>query len=272
MILPLKCLLTLMIQIEKSMSSWWFTLVYIEKFASTPSSSDNIGSYLISTVEDEYLNNTGFILSAYLSTITKPKKVILVGTIITICYDKIWYYNACNHCKSGVEETFVTVDKKDGSSGLEDKKTVMCTNADCKEVDIVSFPRFKIVIRVHDSYGTITLTLFDFEAYKIFKKLQKNWCKCKMRSWLLVVSPNYILIVFDILIGQKLAFIITVSKFNIKYQVENYGISMLTLDPDIVSALYAKFKIHEYEKSDSSSVQPFEIQSIPCDVSKVYFL
>ncbi|XP_022003873.1 uncharacterized protein LOC110901349 [Helianthus annuus] len=245
-----------------------FKKCFVDKFASTPSESDNVGSYMVSSAEDEFLNNTGFVLSAYLSTIQKPKKVILVGTVIGICTDKIWYYNACNHCKSSIEETYVTVDNEDGSGGLDEKRIVMCTNAKCKGVDIVSFPRYKIPIRVQDSYGTVTLTLFDFEAFKLFKKTAKELVEVHDEELASGGVPKPYPELFDILVGQKLGFIINVLEFNIIHQVENYGISMLTSDPNILAGLYAKFKIHEYENSESTGAQPSGIQSVACDVSK----
>ena len=39
---------------------------------------------------------------------------------------------------------------------------------------VFNFDRFKIPIRVQDSSGTVSLTLFDFEAYKILKKSAKE--------------------------------------------------------------------------------------------------
>ncbi|KAJ0543843.1 hypothetical protein HanLR1_Chr09g0334321 [Helianthus annuus] len=58
-----------------------FKQSFIEKFLSSPSSSDNIGSCLISSDEDEFLNNTDFLLSVYLSIITQ---IMLVGTFTAI--------------------------------------------------------------------------------------------------------------------------------------------------------------------------------------------
>ena len=39
---------------------------------------------------------------------------------------------------------------------------------------VFNFDRFKIPIRVQDSSGTVSLTLFDYEAYKILKKSAKE--------------------------------------------------------------------------------------------------
>ncbi|XP_022026916.2 uncharacterized protein LOC110927872 [Helianthus annuus] len=43
---------------------------------------------------------------------------------------------------------------------------------------------------------------------------------------------------------------------------------MATSDPNIISALYTKFKIHQDDQSESSGVHLSEIQSVPCEVSK----
>ncbi|MFS7961606.1 hypothetical protein Hanom_Chr08g00717101 [Helianthus anomalus] len=57
---------------------------------------------------------------------------------------------------------------------------------------------------------------------------------------------------FDILINQKFAFQIKISSFNISNQIENYGISMLTSDDDILYALENKWKINDSDMSESN--------------------
>ncbi|XP_022031273.2 replication protein A 70 kDa DNA-binding subunit E-like [Helianthus annuus] len=160
------------------------------------------------SVEDEFLNNPDFMLIGFLGTISTTKKVLVVGTITAICTNKLWYYNGCNHCKSGVEERFVTKENPDGLSDVYHEKLLVCTNDKCEGVDIYSIPRFKIPIRVQDSSGIVSLTLFDFEAYKILQKTAKE-----------LVS--------------------------IQDQVENYGISMATNDDEILSALCTKFNLNQ---------------------------
>ncbi|XP_022008320.2 replication protein A 70 kDa DNA-binding subunit E-like [Helianthus annuus] len=204
---------------------------YVEKIYASSSSNDHVGSIVISSVEDEFLNNPDFMLIGFLGTISTTKKVLVVGTITAICTDKLWYYNGCNHCKSGVEERFVTKENPDGLSDVYHEKSLVCTNDKCEGVDIYSIPRFKIPIRVQDSSGTVSLTLFDFEAYKILQKTAKE-----------LVS--------------------------IQDQVENYGISMATNDDEILSALCSKFNLNQHEQSESLDVPDSCSLSTPVDLMK----
>ncbi|XP_022024355.1 uncharacterized protein LOC110924673 [Helianthus annuus] len=98
---------------------------YVEKISSSSSSNEHVGSNVISSVEDEFLNNLDFMLIGFLGTISTTKKVLVLGTITAICTDKLWYYNVCNHCKSGVEERFVTKENADGSFNVDHAKSLL---------------------------------------------------------------------------------------------------------------------------------------------------
>ncbi|XP_035840275.1 uncharacterized protein LOC118487493 [Helianthus annuus] len=143
---------------------------YAAKISASSSSNENVGSYIISTVEDEFLNKGDFILIALLGTILEKKKVLVLGTVMTICTDKL-----------------------------------------C----------FKIPIRVQDSSGTVSLTMFDYEAYKIFKKSAKELLAIQDQVVNSGEIPNPYPEIFDTLVGKKYAFVINVTEYNIEYQVEN---------------------------------------------------
>ncbi|MFS7928556.1 hypothetical protein Hanom_Chr04g00322151 [Helianthus anomalus] len=64
-------------------------------------------------------------LLGFLGTILKTKKVLVLGTITTICTDKLWYYNGCNHCKSSVEERSVTKENVDRSCDVDHTKALV---------------------------------------------------------------------------------------------------------------------------------------------------
>ncbi|KAJ0603204.1 putative nucleic acid-binding, replication factor A [Helianthus annuus] len=192
---------------------------YVEKISASSSSNDHVDSIVISSVEDEFLNNPDFMLIGFLGTISTTKKVLVVGTITAICTDKLWYYNGCNHCKSGVvEERFVTKENPDGLSDVYHEKSLVCTNDKCEGIPI----------RVQDSSGTVSLTLFDFEAYKILQKTAKELVSIQDQVVNSGEIPNPYPEIFDTLIGKRYAFIISVKDYNIKHQVENYGIPMAT--------------------------------------------
>ncbi|KAJ0814129.1 putative nucleic acid-binding, replication factor A [Helianthus annuus] len=207
-------------------------------------------------------------LISFLGTISTIKKVLVVGTITAICTDKLWYYNGCNHCKSGVEERFVTKENPDGLSDVYHEKSLVCTNDKCEGVDIYSIPRFKIPIRVQDSSGTVSLTLFDFEAYKILQKTAKELVSIQDQVVNSGEIPNPYPEIFDTLIGKKYAFIISVKDYNIEHQVENYGISMATNDDEILSTLRAKFNLNQHEQSESLDVPDSCSLSTPVDLMK----
>ncbi|KAM0023582.1 putative nucleic acid-binding, replication factor A [Helianthus debilis subsp. tardiflorus] len=212
---------------------------YLEKEFSNSSSIKQSSSQVISSAEDEFLNAEDFVLTAYIASISVEKKVIIVGTVIAISNDKPWYYLSCNNY--------------DGSFDVLDEKTFECINSDCDAVDVVPVYRYKIPLRVQDSTGTVSCTLFDYEAIKLIKKTSKELLDVYSKvdnstegSFQSLPSE------FDILINKKFAFQIKISSFNISNQIENYGISMLTCDDDILSALENKWKINDSDMSDSN--------------------
>ncbi|CAI9300059.1 unnamed protein product [Lactuca saligna] len=95
---------------------------------------------------------------------------IIVGTIYGIRQDIDWYYDACTNCgkKVQTEDLFSGADSGDASVVLK------CNGDNCKNKTISSVPRYKIPIRVQDDSGTITLTLFDRDAYRIVKKRARD--------------------------------------------------------------------------------------------------
>ncbi|KAJ0435587.1 putative nucleic acid-binding, replication factor A [Helianthus annuus] len=139
---------------------------FLSKLAASTESSSHAGSYMMCSVEDEFLNNDVFSPIAYLGSIIELKKVVVVGTIVAIVSNKMWYYDGCNYCKSKVEQKFETYDKDDGTSDVRDEKLYQCSYKDCNGTEVFPLSRFKIPIRVQDSTGTVTLTLFDHEALK----------------------------------------------------------------------------------------------------------
>ncbi|KAJ0745109.1 putative replication protein A, OB [Helianthus annuus] len=226
---------------------------YLEKEFSKSSSSKQSCSQVISNTEDEFLNAEDFVLTGFIASIDVEKKVIIVGTVIAISNDKPWYYLSCNVCKKQIEEKTELVERDDGSFDVLDDKSFECINPDCDAVDIVPVHRYKIPLRVQDSTGTISCTLFDYEAIKLLKKTSKELLDIYSKvdtstegSFQSLPSE------FDVLLNKKFAFQIKISNFNITNQVENYGISMLSYDEDLLSALEKKWKLNESDFSESN--------------------
>ncbi|XP_035838813.1 uncharacterized protein LOC118486455 [Helianthus annuus] len=116
---------------------------FLSKLAASTESSSHAGSYMMCSVEDEFLNNDVFSQIAYLGSIIEPKKVVIVGTIVAIVSDKMGYYDGCNHCKSKLEQKFETYDKEKGTSDVRDEKVYQCSNKDCQGKEFFPLSSFK---------------------------------------------------------------------------------------------------------------------------------
>ncbi|KAL8267139.1 hypothetical protein R6Q59_004483 [Mikania micrantha] len=115
-------------------------LDYLAKMSTETSSSyRSIGSSIVTSIEDEFLEKIEFSTIADISGIVEVKSLIVVGTVKGVCKDISWYYNACSNCSRKVKIEF---------NDAEDKK-------------------IKIPIRVQDYTGVVSLTLFDREALKL---------------------------------------------------------------------------------------------------------
>ncbi|KAJ0783163.1 putative replication protein A, OB [Helianthus annuus] len=245
-----------------------FRQKFLAKLAASTESSSHAGSYIMCSVEDEFLKNDVFSPIAYLGSILEPKKVVVVGTIVAIVSDKMWYYDGCNYCKSKVEQKFETYDKDDGTSDVKEEKLYQCSNKDCNGKEVFPLSRFKIPVRVQDSTGTVTLTLFDHEAMKFVGKTAKELIEIQDELLRSNKNPGEYPVEFESLLNIKCAFVIKVSDFNIVNAVENYGISIVTTDEDILDKLNKKFKIDQLDVSDSFGMTQSEFQATGGDSFK----
>ncbi|XP_076928928.1 uncharacterized protein LOC143593069 [Bidens hawaiensis] len=87
------------------------------------------------------------------------KNIIIIGTVKAIVGNKEWYYNGCKRCSRKVSEVLV-----DG------QKVYECKIASCNSQGVIAGPRFRIPIRVQDTTGVVSLTLFDRDARQLFNK------------------------------------------------------------------------------------------------------
>ncbi|CAI9273922.1 unnamed protein product [Lactuca saligna] len=126
------------------------------------------------TEHDDFLKNHLFSNIEDLFEPLEEKTVIIVGTVKGIRQNIRWYYLACSNCKKSAKEKESSTDKVDGSHEVAEIVTYECANLKCKNIKISVIPRFKIPLRVQDNTGTLTLTLFDQEAKKLFKYTAKE--------------------------------------------------------------------------------------------------
>ncbi|XP_035834248.1 uncharacterized protein LOC110888836 [Helianthus annuus] len=238
-----------------------FKQKFLAKLSASTESSSHAGSYMMCSVEDEFLKNDVFSPLAYLPSILEPKKVVVVGTIVAIVSDKMWYYDGCNYCKSKVEKKFETYDKDDGTSDVRDAQLYQCSNKDCNGKEVFPLSMFKIPVRVQDSTGTVTLTLFDHEAMKFVRKTAKELIQIQDELLKTNDFPREYPVEFEELLNLKCAFVIKVTDFNIANGVENYGISVVTTDDDILDKLNKKFKIDQIDAYETFGMSQSELQT-----------
>ncbi|CAH1439265.1 unnamed protein product [Lactuca virosa] len=131
----------------------------------------NPSSSLIVDTSQSYSEYDDFLIKHNFKNVVdfhEPREVgkfIIVGTIYGIRQDIDWYYNACTKCGRKVNERNVFTGPESGDASV----LYECFNDKCADKKISSVPRYKILIRVQDDSGTITLTLFDRDAYKLVK-------------------------------------------------------------------------------------------------------
>ncbi|XP_076934738.1 uncharacterized protein LOC143601131 [Bidens hawaiensis] len=135
-----------------------------------------------------------------------------------------------------------------GSDGKEKVRKLMenvgegvteyeCKTVRCNVLDVVSTPRFKIKIRVQDSTGVVSLTLFDRDAKMLINKTAVELIDSQKKN---EVENAGFPAELDSLLEKKFAFKIDVAEFNFRNIVEDYGINKLTDDTNILSELQKK--------------------------------
>ncbi|KAJ0566915.1 putative transcription factor B3-Domain family [Helianthus annuus] len=99
----------------------------------------------------------------------QQKFIIILGTIKSFASEDSWFYNACKSCNKKVLTNTIFKDKQDVSEGYDEVTVLECQTDRCNKRTVVSVPRIKVLIRVQDCTGIITLTLFEREVVKLLK-------------------------------------------------------------------------------------------------------
>ncbi|XP_076887172.1 uncharacterized protein LOC143537249 [Bidens hawaiensis] len=160
-----------------------------------------VGSSMLLAVKDEFLKNFPFYSISDLCTILEAKNVIIIGIVKEIVGNKEWYYNGCKRCSRKVTSVFV-----DGVKVYE------CKSSSCNSLGVNARTRFRIAIRVQDTTGVVSLTLFDRDARQLFNKAAGHF----------VTSD------------------VEVSDYNIRNSYDVYDVSKLTDDDDVLNDLDKK--------------------------------
>ncbi|XP_076941445.1 replication protein A 70 kDa DNA-binding subunit B-like [Bidens hawaiensis] len=167
-----------------------------------------------SSVDDEFLKATDFFNICDICTIIFPKNIIILGIIKAICPDRKWYYIGCNTCSCKLMEN-------NGEGGNEyECKTERCN--------------IQIKIRVQDSTGVVSLTLFDRDAKMLINKTVAELIDYQKQN---EVENGEFPAEFDCLLEKKFAFKVDVADFNFRNNVEDYGINKLIDGTNILTEL-----------------------------------
>ncbi|KAI3811042.1 hypothetical protein L1987_20758 [Smallanthus sonchifolius] len=207
------------------------------------------------SIFDEYVVNTEFNNTAEVN-LGKVKQVVIVATVELIPPEIPWYYLSCKTCNRKLTKI------NDGGdiSGAElvDQDVIYeCKTVGCNPTAVPCSQSLKVPLTVHDSTGTLSLTLFDCEATKL---LEKN-ASVLIDKHLSRGDKGLYLDEFSELLGKKFEIKIDITEFNIDNKHWYFGISKLNDNVDIISELEKKANNYEPDNSESISNTLTEIPS-----------
>ncbi|XP_076935569.1 replication protein A 70 kDa DNA-binding subunit B-like [Bidens hawaiensis] len=225
-----------------------FKKSFLSNIGEETSSHRSVGTSMVSSLEDEFLNDIDFINIREINEIKEVKSLIVVGKIKALCIEKSWNYRSCDLCKNGVETTTVRIDKGENPADFEVAKQYKCLNDNCNQTIVSSLMiRYKIPIRVQDCTGTVTLTMFEREANKLIGRIAKDVLDEQEQSAEFLTLPA----AFNVLLERKFAFRIEIKNYNLDNNAEYFSITKLTEDLNIISKLENNFYNNQVEDSDS---------------------
>ncbi|XP_052622302.1 uncharacterized protein LOC111911148 [Lactuca sativa] len=197
------------------------------------------------TEHDDFVKNHLFSNIEDLFEPLEEKTVIIVGTVKGIRQNIRWYYLACSNCKKSAKEKESSTDKVDGSHEVAE------------------------IVTYEYNTGTLTLTLFDQEAKKLFKYTGKElYDKNKKLGYNLELYPMELKVVLD----RKLAIKIDITRYNVDNKSNIYGISRLTENADIIDELEKNNLTPQPANSDSFMIGSSDVGSHDTKVLKDSFL
>ncbi|KAF5766025.1 putative nucleic acid-binding, replication factor A [Helianthus annuus] len=204
------------------------------------------------SMSDEYLSNISFSMIGALSEISQEKFVIILGTIKSFASEDSWFYNACKTCNKKVITNTICKDKEDGSQGYDEVTVSECQTDRCNKRTVVSVPRIKVLIRVQDCTGIVTLTLFEREVVKLIKVNANQLLDKNME----LASEGNFPKELKALLNRRFAFEIAIGSFNIKNKSDGYPVSKLTENPAIIKDLDRHFDAFQPADDEPLNVVP----------------
>ncbi|KAJ0575887.1 putative nucleic acid-binding, replication factor A [Helianthus annuus] len=219
---------------------------------STSSGYSGLSSPVMKSMAEEYLSGISFSTIGALSGISEEKFVIILGTIKSFASEDSWFYNACKTCNKKVFTNTISKAKEDGSEGYDEVTVLECQTDSCNKRTVVSVPRIKLLIRVQDCTGIVTLTLFEHEVVKLLNVNANQLLDNNME--VTYTSEGNFPSELKALINKRFAFKIAIGSFNIKKKSDGYSVSKLTENPSIIKELDTHFDV--YQAADEEPLDP----------------
>ncbi|PWA67226.1 replication protein A 70 kDa DNA-binding subunit B [Artemisia annua] len=173
---------------------------------------------------------------------------VIVGTICAINEEDGWWYLGCGKCKKKVVKASEVVDleaetpQKSASGPTE----WYCTK--CEAVCSSLKSMYRLQIRVHDSTGTCSLSLFNDEV-QAYVDSDSSFVPPEITS----------------IIGTKYAFKVFMDKFNATKLLPVFNVKSMSVDPQIIASLQAATTPAKPDNEGTSAgvpvVTPFELES-----------
>ncbi|CAH1416099.1 unnamed protein product [Lactuca virosa] len=208
------------------------------------------------TAHDEFLKNHMF---SNIDDLRKRSLLLVLLREYIKTYDGITLLVAT--AKKSAKEKESSTDKVDGSHEVAEIVTYECANLKCKNIKISVIPRFKISLRVQDNTGTLTLTLFDQEAKKLFKYTAKElYDKNKNLGISLDLYPMELKVVVD----KKLEIKIDITSYN----VDNKNIASQETKVVKDSFSHTGENLTSCARDNSTATSPTKLVSTPTELKR----
>ncbi|XP_022003815.1 uncharacterized protein LOC110901287 [Helianthus annuus] len=181
-------------------------------------------------LKDTTITNVGAVWE-----ISKPKSVVIVGTVISV--NKCWYHMTCPKCSHKatleVEELFAP----DCFDDFQQFDVYYCSNYQCSENTVEPVPKFKINLEVSDESDDVELILFHDQAVQLFNKSPKLLIEENTMSDDIMKLPEDI----ELIVGKVFAFKIEVTEHNLVHYDEVYGITHISDDANLIVEIKNNF-------------------------------
>ncbi|PWA71523.1 replication protein A 70 kDa DNA-binding subunit B [Artemisia annua] len=230
--------------------------------------SDETSEHTISiSTASRYSTKEDFTTSAEMRHIVElldiPKGTpsVIVGTIIAICEDEGWWYLGCGKCKKKVVKASDIVDLESETPKKQVGGPTEWWCSKCGEICSSLKTQFRLQVRVQDSTGTCSVSLFNDEVLSFADRSAYQLCD----KYGKVSDSDFVPPEITKIVGTKYAFKIFMDKFNSTKLLPVFNVMRMSADKEIIETLHASatpFKPNNEATSGSVPVvTPFELDS-----------